>query len=185
MNDLSEFFGSETEEVKIKLRPELLLLPNIPKPLHGIAPRTIMGQSWWDEQRHKAYASLDYHCAACGALKGNESLLFRGWLEAHEVYDIDYNHRVARFIEIVPLCVCCHMAIHTGRLTSLYPKIYDEEDCWLVLERKKQVCGSYGVIDDRDYTVGWNDWRLEFEGKLYEPKFKTIEEWSKFYKGDE
>ena len=43
----------ESDEV-FKLRPELLIHPNIPKPLHGVAPRKIMGQKQWDNRKEKS-----------------------------------------------------------------------------------------------------------------------------------
>ena len=181
MTDLTEFFETAVEPTPLVLRPEILLSPNLPKPLHGLNPRTIMGASWWNEVRHEAYDSTDQHCIACGIPRNAEGMLFAGWLEAHEIYEIDYSNKRAVFKEIVPLCKACHVGIHTGRLTALYGNIYDEEDCWLVFERKKQVCGTYGVVDDRKYAITWSQWRLEFNGKEYKPVHETMDDWREFY----
>lgn len=56
--------------------PWLLLHPNIPKPLHGLAPRVIKGEKWFNQTKREAKAKLNQHCWACGVHK----------------YDAKYHH---------------------------------------------------------------------------------------------
>lgn len=95
------------------LHPDLLLHPNIPKPLHGLNPRTIKGREWWDERRHEAYAAHDYRCWACGIHKSETR---RRWLEGHEYYGIDYAAGRAEMAGVAALCHTCHSFIHNGKL---------------------------------------------------------------------
>ncbi len=189
MNNLDNLLTSweDKEELEVResltLRPEVLLSPNVPKPLHGLAPRTIMGTKWWDVVRKESYKSTGFRCIACGVERYTEETFFKGQLHAHELYETYYEKRISVFKEVISLCECCHYGIHSGRTVSLFDKgIYDEQDCWTIFERKKQICGSYGEIDRRDYSKEWGDWRLGFEGKLYEPKFKSMNEWREYYK---
>lgn len=102
------------------IRPEILTHPNIPKPLHGLNPRTIKGDTWWKEVRKKAYAENNFCCWACGIPKHRAR--FRNRLEAHEYYEIDYAKGSAEVIEVVALCIPCHHFIHSGRQISLFQK---------------------------------------------------------------
>ena len=185
VNDFSEFFEEQAEIIHVdtlELRPLILLSPNIPKPLHGVNPRTIFGKKCWDETRQETYESTDFKCIACGVTRYTDEVLFRGQLHAHEVYDIYYEKQLAVFKEVIPLCEACHYGIHSGRTTALFDKgIYDEQDCWTIFERKKQICGSYGFVDERDYSKDWSKWRLGIDGVLYKPKFKSYEEWKEYY----
>lgn len=108
------------------LRPELLRHPLIPQPLHGINPRNILGDKWWNEQRKLAYEKTSFLCAACGTHKDDKScscgkhFAYKSYLEAHEAYKIDYKNHNLELLEVVALCHSCHNFIHCGRLLKEY-----------------------------------------------------------------
>lgn len=44
----------------------LITMPNIPKPLHALPPRNVMGKTAWDRARKLCYFKADYKCEICG-----------------------------------------------------------------------------------------------------------------------
>lgn len=100
--------------------PSLLLCPNIPKPLHGLNPREIMGPGWWDAHRKPQFAKSGYRCWACGAHKSEGRIT--KWLDGHEVYKYDYQEGIGEMLFIAGLCRACHNFIHNGRMISLWSK---------------------------------------------------------------
>lgn len=168
---------------KLKLRPNLLLHPQIPKPLHGISPRILKGKEWWDKERRKAYKKANYYCQACGVHKTEAKI--HQWLEAHECYEIDYYAGIVTFKEIVALCHCCHSYIHRGRLDKLYMS-------GQVLAKNYNTIVNHGdkvlkkaklkPLDfENDEYIEWDKWRLIIGKKKYKSKFKSYEEWAKHY----
>jgi len=189
-------------DTKIKLKPEILTHPNIPKPLHGINPRTIMGQTWWNKTRQQVYASTNYHCIACGVPK--EKAEVHQWLEAHEYWDIDYDKGICKVISIEPLCHYCHNFIHSGRLgmivgieKSQYQVIRILEHGFKILSENNLKCfpstldlakrlnaKTFGVKAYKlsiNPHIEWLDWKLIFDDKEYKSEFKNIDEWHNFY----
>ena len=175
------------------MRPEILLHPNIPKPLHGMNPRTILGQEWWDQQRQIAYMQYDYHCWACDIHKSQAK--YHHWLEAHECYEFDYVAGTARLIEIVALCHSCHNFIHSGKLRMdlRAGKISEAKFCDIV-EHGKRIVIEHGldlvlqnpfIVKQQDAAipVKWSDWRLILEGKEYCSQFADFTAWQKHYTG--
>jgi hypothetical protein len=178
----------------LKLRPELLLHPNLPKPLHGVNPRTINGQNWWDRTRRAVYKTTEFCCLACGVHKSEAKS--RQWMEAHEVYDINYEKGQAKFIEVVPLCHFCHNFIHSGRMQALLDKGMLHHSKYIIiiqhgdrilraagLEKKSHLERELEFIDrERQGKVAeWSRWRLRIGRKLYPPIFKSMKEWEEHY----
>lgn len=180
------------------LHPEVLMHPNIPKPLHEVNPRNIMGKEKWDVVRQEAYASTDYHCIACGVHKNQA----KGpkWLEAHEFYDIDYGMGRVEIEKIIPLCHYCHNFIHSGRLSMIIGKEKMRDEVIDILEHGFNILSKHGLsafaftlhfaeeIGAETYGVdpnitpdgevpAWEDWRLVWDGIEYPPKYKTYAEW--------
>lgn len=95
----------------------LLCMPNVPLPCHGLAPRTIIGQSKWDKIRKKCYFDANYTCQASGKdLSGMTQ-------HAHELYDIDWKHQTMTFKRAVCLAPRLHtIFIHSGRALSLFER---------------------------------------------------------------
>lgn len=174
----------------LPLRPDILLHPNIVKPLHGVNPRTILGSSWWNKERQSAYASTEYHCLACGVHKTEAKS--RQWLEAHELYEIDYCKGIARYVEAVPLCNPCHMYIHDGRMTHLLEKgLLPHAKFVMVITHGDRVLRRAGLsrpthqereaqimaLNSAGKLAEWSSWRLVIGKKKYPPLYKTYEEW--------
>lgn len=183
---------------ELELHPEILMHPNIPKPLHEVNPRNIMGQVAWDKVRQEAYASTGYRCIACGVHKSEAK--GHQWLEAHEFYDIDYAAGRVEIKKIIPLCHYCHNFIHSGRLSMVLGKEKTEQEVVDILEHGFKVLSendlpafhftvhlahelgaeTYGVepaITPDGETPAWEDWRLVWRGVEYPPKYKTYQEW--------
>ena len=184
------------------MKPEILMQPNIPTPLHGVNPRTIMGKEWWDIERQKVYMSTNYHCVACGVPK----LEARGyqWLEAHEYWSIDYQKGVCEVVSIEPLCHYCHNFIHSGRLSMVLGKEKTEKETIDILEHGFKILSenklkcfpltlefakslgakTFGVKPYRlkiNPEIKWTDWKLLFQGKEYKSNFADEVESSNFY----
>lgn len=183
------------------IKPEILCHQNIPKPLHGISPRTIMGKEAWDIERQKIYLSTGYKCAACGVHKSQAKK--HQWLEAHEYYKIDYAKGTCEIIAIYPLCHYCHSFIHSGRLKMIMGKEKTKEEVKEILEHGLKIlsenkldcffptivfamdlgCETFGVDS---YCIGnsgieWNKWRLIYNGKEYKSKFNSFFELREYY----
>lgn len=164
-------------------RPEVLMLPQIPKPLHGMAPRVILGGKWWNETRYAAYETTDNHCIACKVYKTRA----RGpkWMEAHEIYRTDYKVGRLYYIEAVPLCHFCHNYIHQGRLQSLLDKHKISLQRFVaIIQHGDRVLAKAGLVKPPEYTgpfVEWSKWRLVLNGKMYGSKFKSFEHWQYYY----
>ena len=162
-----------------KREPRVLLCPNIPKPMHGVAPRVVLGQAWWDNEREQACRSTDNHCIACGVSKLMAQ--WQRWLEGHELYETNYSAGRMVYLRTVPLCHFCHNFIHSGRLRTL-------------LERGKVTNNKYGAVIKHGDAVlkqaklrkpkpwdgpiaEWGAWRLVIGTKEFPPLYKDFEAW--------
>lgn len=103
----------------------LITMPNVPRPLHGLPPREIMGKTMWNKVRKRCYYNAEYRCEICGDDPQ------KGHLHAHELYSYNFMEGTGRFERCVAICKQDHDFIHSGRLITmyknnnpLYPKSY-------------------------------------------------------------
>lgn len=164
------------------VRP-LIGMPNIPRPLHGVNPRTILGASTWNHMRRACYAKADNTCEICGAKPDN--LRHR---HGHEVYEIDYARGIAKFHRVYCVCALCHLAcIHTGRALTLWKKnnpLYPTEFLLQGAEHAFKIISEYNKdnpgADLRAYST-FLDY-LKYD-ELKESMEKLIKKYDiKFYK---
>lgn len=114
--------------------PGLLTMPNIPLPLHSLAPRKIMGATEWTKARTACYEACDRHCEVCGVECS------KGKMDAHELYSYNYKKREAKFVRLVGLCKTCHSGIHSGRAITCYA---NHAPLWtkdVMLKQAEHVC---------------------------------------------
>ena len=160
------------------LRPEILTFTGIPLPMHGVAPRVVLGDAWWNAERKKAYASTDHHCIACGVSKYEAQA--REWLEGHEVYKINYNKGRMVFKETVALCHYCHAYCHPGRLNHLLESgLINHAKYANIIQHGDAILESAGLerINNTEILAPWEKWRLVIGRKKYKPKYKSYDEY--------
>jgi len=178
--------------------PKILTHPNIPKPLHGVNPRSVLGDLWWDHHRKEAYAKHDDRCWACGIHKKRAD--WHQWLEGHEFYDINYSAGTVELVEIVALCHSCHNFIHSGRLWALLEKGEISEFKWhVIMKRGIEICKHAGIRPWWGSLMFWYMGtrqvasesaaieRACMEGTVYhnENKFAPWNQWRLIIDGDE
>ncbi len=172
------------------IRPELLLHPPIPVPLWGVNPRTIVGQTRWNEMRREVFEKNNDCCWACGVHQ--EKAKPTPWLEAHELYDINYKKGEMKRKEIVGLCGYCHSFIHKRRLATIVDqgsgkpehleavlmhgtKIttkHKPKAWWNVNKQTKQMVQS---------RVKWREWYLLYDGNKHYSRFKNKTDHRRYY----
>jgi hypothetical protein len=165
-------------------RPEILMQPQLVKPLHSMAPRNIMGTTWWNKVRQEAYAKNNYHCFACGVHKTKAR--FKQWLEAHESYAVDFDLKQYKLEELLALCHSCHNYIHAGRLQAIYRTIHEHGDTLLFindLDKKKAWWTDEKIFPQLFPEIDgtWNKWHLLLNGQKYYSRFKDYKEWAEYY----
>lgn len=172
----------------MKLKPEILCQPNVPTPLHGMAPRVVFGESWWNMKRQAAYQSSGNCCIACGR---PAFMTETGRLEAHEMWEFDYENGVGTVIDIVPLCHYCHNFIHSGRLYMVMGEEKTRDEVRAILEHgfkilaennlkafpftvsfaREMSVDTHGV---QPYPIGCSmkqsGWKMVYNGKEYKPE---------------
>jgi|TARA_R110002096_G_scaffold160777_4_gene327096 hypothetical protein len=173
----------------------LLLCPNVPKPMHGIAPRVVLGGPWWEAERQAAFKSSLWCCEACGVHK--EKAKARQWMEGHEFYDIDYLEGKMFYVRTVSLCHYCHNFIHDGRLHGLLRQNKIHHGKFVaILQHGDKVLADAGLqrmsrrardtfvetMKQNGTLALWHAWRLVVEGKEYLPRYRTEQEADEAYK---
>lgn len=161
-------------------RPELLLHPLIPPPLHGMSPRSIMGTQWWDVQRREAMAKNLYKCWACNIPKTKAKA--HKWLEGHESYNIDWKKGICSLNEIVSLCHYCHNYIHRGRLEVLgvYGRV-TQSFIDSVIKHGDNLTAHLQKPSPITAMAAWKDWVLLIDGTPYPSRYENETEWATYY----
>lgn len=128
----------------------LITMPNVPRPLHGLPPRKIMGQTAWDRMRKQCYYNAHYKCEVCGAEPP------KGQLHAHELYTIDYMEGTSTFNRCIAICKQDHDFIHSGRLLTLYKQgnpLYPKNYLLEVVEKGFKLIGDINKKYNADLRV--------------------------------
>ena len=154
-----------TFEEPIKIappKPYAISKPNVPEPLHQVAPRNFMTAKEWKEIRDKVKKECraedgELRCQACGNyvphVKGN-------YIECHELYKINYKKYTATFKEFVGLCSTCHKFIHSGFLRRLW------KEGGITEERYINVLQS-GIGLAKTYDLAVNELTLKAAEEMY------------------
>lgn len=165
--------------VRWRRNPRVLLHQQIPKPMHQLAPRVVLGAAWWDAERRAAFAATDQHCLACGAARYDDP----AWphLEGHEAFKIDYRRGRMVYVRCIPLCHWCHAWIHVGRTKELFKRgKITRAECRYTMRHGAEVLESAGLRPLPPYDgpiAAWSAWRLVIGDREWPPLWRDCQHW--------
>ena len=122
----------------------LITMPNVPRPLHRLNPRNIMGASTWNHVRKRCYYNANYKCEICGV----DFADIKPRYAAHELYSYDYKEGTGKFERCIAICAVCHNAIHSGRLITMYKngnQLYPKQYVLKVVEHCFSLVSKYNA----------------------------------------
>ncbi len=120
----------------------LITMPNVPRPLHGLPPRKLMGDSTWNHVRKRCYFEAGYKCEICGCEPP------KGQLHAHELYTYDFIDGTGTFERCIAICKKDHDFIHSGRLITMYKNgniLYPKSYVLDVVEKGFKLISEYNA----------------------------------------
>lgn len=163
----------------------ILIHPNIPKPLHGISPRVVLGNTWWNRTRAEAYKKAGYCCEACNTPR--DKAWPKAWLDGHEAYDFSPTG-VLTYRETVALCPACHMFIHSGLraiqvkqgyVSSALNTRIENHGMSLLVTNSELLTGFLNRHRLISSSVNWDQFRMIIAGKAYGPSTESYEGWER------
>lgn len=156
----------KTIEIIDHMGVDVLTQPVLPPAIHGVNPRTIMGNSRWESVKREVRAKANHKCMCCG---GHVKHVKGDWLESHEVYEVDLVSREFRVVGVVGLCHKCHMYIHQAYLRiqlaqgkvsrRAYDAIIAHGDVLLARSGKTKQVLTPQVLNDPRWCVLFNGTR--------------------------
>lgn len=165
------------------LRP-LIAMPNIPRPCHSLAPRTVLGATEWNKMRKECYERANDTCEICGECPEDKRKR-----HAHECYLIDYEKGTCTFVGVFCICALDHLgAIHTGRAITLYSKnspLVTKEFLLEGAEKAFSLIHAYNKEHNADVRLYSTYIEYLKHDELREPMLELIKKYDvKFYSED-
>lgn len=154
----------------------LLTMPNVPTPLHGCAPRTVMGAAEWNKMRKACYEEHDETCEICGQKLGSKRGGDLPLHNAHEAYELDYETYTSTFKRLICVCPQCHACIHSGRAITCYLNhvpLYDKTYMLGLAEHAFQLVHKWNTLHPEDEPLRLYDTYLDW---VKEPTLKAAME---------
>ena len=155
------------ETLPTKESVEILTQTILPFSLHGINPRTIMGEKEWDKVKHQVQKESLHECMCCGRYIRH---IPGDWIETHEIYDFDINKKEAKLIGFVGLCNECHSYIHQGRLRILLMQgRISTDEYQRIIHHGNQLLQQFGLVkkDLPSEEIENSAWYLLYNGEKY------------------
>lgn len=163
------------------VRPDILL-QELPKPLHTITPRFIMGGHKWNKAKRQAAANNNYCCWCCG-VNINDTTPSR--LEGAPIIHIDYEFKIVYFRGVAAVCYNCNSFINLSGVKLSEEKglrpvgfsqaiIQHGAALVNVLQKIENINTAYAIND-------FKNWRYNFDGVEYFSRFDNVFDYLAFF----